>query len=74
MQNRALLRDVDLFAAEHGVNTVSQAGFFRELKQEFESFVGHAVLGIIEVQAQRFDRHALTALRVVCKKLPQMQL
>jgi hypothetical protein len=44
------------------------------LKKESERFIGDAVFGVIEVKADGPDRQTLTALRIVSKKLPQIQL
>src|SRR5258708_10915431 len=74
VQNRPLLGDVDFLAAEHGINSLSQAGLLGELEKEIKSFIGDAVLGIIEVQANSLDYHALSTFGIVRKKLPQMQL
>jgi hypothetical protein len=74
VQNRALFRDVDPFAAKHGVHSCSQAGLFSELTKKLECFVCDTVLGVIEVQAHSLDRHALTTLGIVRKQLPQVQL
>ena len=48
VQNRTLLRDVDLFPTEHGIDPLAQAGFLRQLQQKFQRLFGNSVLGIIE--------------------------
>ena len=74
MQHGAVLREVDLLPAEHGVDALAQAGFRRQLQQELEGFVGDAVLGVIQEEARRLRGHALAAFRVSREELPQMQL
>jgi hypothetical protein len=74
VQDGALFGDVDFLPVEHGIDSCSQARLFRQFKKESERFVGDAVLGVIEVKSNGPDRQTLAALRIVCKKLPQMQL
>src|SRR5207245_4446722 len=74
VQDRSLLCDVDLVPTKHGVDSRSQARLPGELKKQFEGFIGNAVLRVIEVQVYSLDRHTLTALRVVCKTLTQIEL
>jgi hypothetical protein len=59
---------------EHRVDSCSHARLFRQLKKKSERFIGDAVLRVIEVKANGPERQTLTTLRIVCKKLPQMQL
>ena len=51
VQDGAVLRDVDLFTPEHGVDPRSQAGFLCQLQEELEGFVGDAILRVIEEDA-----------------------
>jgi hypothetical protein len=74
MQNRALLGRIDLVSAEHGVDAAAQPGLLSELCQELNRLISYAVLRIVEVDARRFDRHALAALGVLREQSPQMQL
>ena len=73
VQDRALLGDVDLLAAEHGVDPRPQAGFLGELQEQFERFVRDAILGVVQVNARGFGGHALAARGVLGEQLPQMQ-
>jgi hypothetical protein len=74
VQDCALLGDVDSLPLEHGIDSRPQARLFRQLKKETHRFIGDAVLGVIQVKTTGLDRQTLTALRIVCKKLLQMQL
>ena len=74
VQDCALLGDVDFLPVEHGIDSCSQTRFFRQLKKESERFIGDAVLGVIQVKTNGLDRQTLTALRIIRKKLPQMEL
>ena len=62
MQNRAILRDVDLLAREHGVDVLPQAGLLRKLDEKPNRFVGDSVLRVVEVETRRLRRQALAAL------------
>src|SRR5687768_12965432 len=46
VQDRPVLRDVDLVASKHGVNPRTQTGFAGQLQQQLQSFVGDAVLRV----------------------------
>ena len=69
VQDGAVLRDVDLLAAEHGVDPRAQAGFLGQLQEQLERLVGDAVLRVVEVDARRLGRHALAALGIVREEL-----
>src|SRR5262249_48826923 len=69
-----LLGDVDLLAAEHGVDAVAQAGGLGELDQQPHGLVGDAVLRVVEVQPHRLERQALAALGIVGEQLAQVHL
>jgi hypothetical protein len=73
VEDGPVLRDVDLLAAEHGVDPGAQAAFLRQLQKEFERFLGNAILGVIEVDANRLGGHALAAFGIIREKLPEMQ-
>ena len=70
VQHGAIFGDVDLVAAEHGVDAAAQAALFGQAQQEAERFVGDAVFGVIEVEAEGLDGQAFAALGVVGEELP----
>jgi hypothetical protein len=72
VKHRALFRDVDLVAAEHGVDTIAQPRLFGKLKQQFQGFVGDPVLGIVEIDSRGLDRHPLAALAILVEELPEV--
>src|SRR5712664_434834 len=74
VEHRAVLGHVDLLAAEHGVDALAQPGLLGELDEETERLVGHAVLRVVEVQADALDRQALAATRVVGEELAEMDV
>ena len=43
VKNRTLLGDIDLLPVEHGIDPLAKAGFFRELKEKPQRFIGDAV-------------------------------
>ena len=69
VQHGAVFGDVDLVAAEHGVDARAQAGLLGQSKQEPERFVGDAVLGVIQVEADGLDRQPLAAFGSSAKSL-----
>jgi len=73
VQDGAIFGDVDFVAAEHSVNARPQAGFFREIQQQGQRLVVDAILGIVEVDAEFFERELLAALGVVVEQLAQVR-
>ena len=69
MQDGAVLRDIDLIAAEHGVDAIAQPRLLREPQQQSQCLVGDPVLGIVEIDPGRFERQPLAAVAIVGKKL-----
>ena len=74
VQDCALFGDVDFLPVEHGIDACPQARLFRQLQKETHRFIGDAVLGVIQVKTNGLDRQTLTALRIIRKKLLQMEL
>jgi hypothetical protein len=74
MQDRSLLGNVDFLPSEHGIDSCPQARLFRQLKKEAQRFIRDAVLGVIQVKTNGLDRQTLTALRIIRKELPEMEL
>ena len=72
VQDRAVLRHVDLLAAEHGVDPRAQAGLLGELDEQPQRLVGDAVLRVVEVDAGGFRGQAFAAPGIVREELPQM--
>ena len=56
VQDGAVLGDVDLLAAEHGVDPRAQPGLLGQVKEELEGLVGDAVLRVIQVDAHGLGR------------------
>jgi hypothetical protein len=73
VQNRSILRDIDLLTAEHRLRSRPQSGFLRKLIKELECFVGDPILGVIEEQAHGFSGHPLTALGIGREKVAEMR-
>ncbi len=74
VQHGAAFGDVDLVAAEHGVDLGAEAGLLGELDEQLEGLVGDAVLRVIEVEALGLEGEALAAGGVVGEELAQGQL
>ena len=69
VQDRALLRDVDLLSPEHGVDARSQAGFLGQPEEQLEGFVGDAVLRVVQEEAHSLGRHPLAAAGIVREEI-----
>jgi hypothetical protein len=73
VKDGSIFCDIDFIPAEHGFDPVSKAGFLRQLDEELERLVRDPILRVIQEQTGGFRCHALAALGVLCKKLPEMQ-
>jgi hypothetical protein len=73
VKHRAVLRDVDLVAPEHGVDAILQSRFPGKLKQESQGFIGDPVLGIIEIDSGGLDRQPLPARVILGEELPEVE-
>ena len=69
VQDRALLRHVDLLAAEHRIDARAQSGFLRQLQQQLQGLIGNAILRVVEVNADGFGGKSLTTGGVIRKEL-----
>jgi hypothetical protein len=74
VKDGSIFCDIDFVPAEHGFDPVSKAGFLCQLDEELERLVRNPILRVIQEQSCGFRCHALAALGVLCKKLPEMQL
>ena len=52
MEDRAILGEVDLFAAEHRFDPLSQARFIRQFEEERQRLAGDALLRIVEEESR----------------------
>ena len=73
VQHGAVFREIDFLATEHRRNPPAHIGFLGQLEQQLESLVRDAILRIIQVEARRLGRQALTAFWVIGKQFPEMQ-
>ena len=74
VQDGAVFGDVDLLAAEHGVDACFQARFLGQLQQQPQRLVGDAVLGVIEEEPRGLGREPLAAARVVGEQLAEVHV
>ena len=72
VQDGAVFGDVDLVAAEHGVDAGAEAGLLGQLQQQLQRLVGDAVLRVVEEEADGLDGQALAALRIVGEEFAEM--
>jgi hypothetical protein len=74
VQDGPPLGDVDLLAAEHGVDPVAQARLLGQPAQQRERLVGDAVLRVVEEEAGGLGREALAPRRVLGEEPAEMQV
>jgi hypothetical protein len=72
MQNRPLLSDIDLFPAEHRIDSCPQSRLTGQLKQQLDGLVGNAILGIVEVQPHSLRRQTRASLGIIRKQLSEV--
>ncbi len=65
-------RHVNLVAAEHRVDAPAQTRLLGQCEQQADRLVGHAVLGIVEVQAGGLDDEPFTALWILAEQSSQV--
>jgi hypothetical protein len=73
VQDRAVLRDVDPLAPEHGIDATPQPRLAGELQQESQGLIGDQVLGVVEVDSCGLDRQPVAARAILGKELPEVQ-
>ncbi len=73
MENRAIFRHVDSFAAKHRVDPGAQPRLFGEFDEQPESLVVDAIFRVVEIDAGGLSGHPLAARRIVGKQAPQVQ-
>jgi len=74
VEDRAILRHVDLPAREHGVDALAQARLGRQLDEVPHRLVGDAVLGVVQVDPGRVQRQALAAPGVALEQVAQVHV
>ena len=74
VQDRAVFRDVDPVAAEHGVDAIAQAAFPGQLHEELQRLVRDAVLRVIEKDARGFSRQTLAAFGIRREERAEMDV
>src|SRR5580704_18791565 len=74
MENRPVLRDIDLVAPKHRIDLGPQTGFVGQLQQQRDGLAGDAIFRVIQIKADVFDYKALAAFPVISKELSKMQV
>ena len=72
MQNRAVLREIDLVAAEHRVDPFPQARLLREPLEQRQRLVGDTVFRIVEKETGRLGSQSPPSLRIAGEELAQV--
>ena len=74
MEHGAVLGDVDVVAAEHGIDPLAQPAGLGQGHEEAHRLVGDAVLGVVEVQPGPVGDEPLAPVRVVGEEVPQVPI
>ena len=72
VEHGASFGDVDLVAAEQGVDTVAELALLGELHEQLQRFVGDAVLGVIEEHAFGLGGESFASARILREELPEV--
>ena len=67
-----MLGEVDLVAAEHGVDARAKPRLVRQREQELECLRRDPVLGVVEVNAGRLEAEPFGARRILAEQLAQV--
>ena len=74
VEHGAVLRDVDVLAAEHRVASLGHAALVGELAEQPQRLVGDPVLGVVEEEAGALGDQPGAALGVLGEQVAQMAL
>ena len=74
MENRPVLRDIDLFALEHRIDLGPQTAFIGQLQQKRDGLARDAIFRVVQIKADVFDYKAPAAFPVISKELSKMQV
>ena len=73
VEHGSLLRDVDLLAAEHGVDAGAQAALFREADEQRQRLISDPVLRVVEIDARGLSRQPFAASGVAREQVAEME-
>ena len=73
VQNGAVFRDVDLVAAEHGIDPLAQAALSGQADEQFERLVRDAILRVIKEDPASLGRQIVPAPGISDKKFAQVE-
>jgi len=74
VQHGAVFGHVDLPAGEHGFDAFSQAALLRQGEEPLQGLVSDAVLGIVEVEADRFSGKPGATLGIIGEELAEVHV
>src|SRR5690606_31456928 len=72
MQGGTVLHPIDSVATKHRLDALWQLAGSCEFKEQEQGFIVDALLGVIQIQANRLDAETLTPRRVGGEQLTQM--
>ncbi len=74
VQHGAVLRDVDLLAAEHGVAPLGDFALLGKVDQKRKRLLGDAVLRVVQHETRAFRRELRGAVLVLGEQVAQMRV
>ncbi len=74
VEHGTFLRDVDLLAAEHGVDARAQAALLGEADEQRQCLVGDPVLRVVEIDACGLRGQPFAASRIAREQLAEMHV
>jgi hypothetical protein len=70
MQSCTAFCEVDLVATEHGLNALWEPAFFRKRNQQFDRFIGDAILRIVQKQTCCFRCQPFAPIWIIGEEPP----
>ena len=74
VQYRAIFGQVNLFSGKHRVDPPAKVPRLCQLNQQRDRFSRDSILRVVQIELRRFDRHRLSATRIIGKQPTQMNV
>src|SRR5713226_1369422 len=72
MQHSAFLCDIDLLTSEHSINALTQTRRRCQFQEQPDCVTGQAVLRVVQVDSNSFERKTLATIGIVGEKCAQV--
>src|SRR5216683_4286854 len=74
MEDRAILRNVNLVPQKHSLDAFAQARILSQCQEQPQRLIRDAVLRVVQVDASGFEREALAAPRVISEERSEVKV